>query len=193
MKIYKFRYLTKNDYENIAALLINGGIIIYPTETIYGIGCNINNQSAVDKIYEIKGRNVDKYFSALFRNIEMLESYVNINKRERDLIDKYWPGEVTLILNKKESGKTLGCRISPHDFLFHIFQYIDFPIVSTSANLSGLDYQGGIDEILNIFKDKVDAVIDAGNLPNNIPSTVVKVRDNKIEILREGKLKLDID
>ena len=193
-KIYKFSKLDNEQYKEIASVFKNGGIIVYPTETIYGIGCNLLNKDSIERIFSIKKRDKDKNFISLFKNTEMVNKYIEkINSVEKFLIDRFWPGELTLVLKEKNKDSTIACRVSPHKFIKNIFNYIDFPIISTSANISGQDFKGKIKDIIEVFNGKVDVIIDAGNINDTTPSTVVQVVNNKVKILRQGKLKLDID
>ena len=193
-KIYNFSKLDSEQYEEIASVFKNGGIAIYPTETVYGIGCNLLNKDSIERIFSIKKRDKDKNFISLFKNIEMVKNYTGeISNMERYLMKNFWPGELTLVLKEKNKDSTIACRISPHEFIKNIFNYIDFPIISTSANISGQDFKGKIKDIIKVFNGKVDIIIDAGDINDTTPSTIVQVVNNKVKILRQGKLKLDVD
>jgi len=187
-KIFYESNLNNEHYREIATILSENGTFIYPTETVYGLGCRGDNSETVKKIAEIKQRRLSKDFILLFKNIEMLQQYVIITSdKEKNLIKKYWPGELTIVL-QAISGGTMACRISPYPFIKNLFNYIDFPIVSTSANISNNGYTGKIDEIINTFAGKIDIIINAGSLFRKTPSTIVKVTNNRVIILRQGKL-----
>ncbi len=193
--IYKVSELSKSDYKYIANRLKKEEIIIYPTETIYGIGGNALINNVHKKIVAIKKRNKNKNFIWLFKDINMIKKYVITNDLEEKLIKKYLPGALTIILKSKISGiETIGVRISPHPFLKHLFEFIDFPIISTSANISNQKYEHDFEKILDEFKDKIDIFIKDNAIKNTNydiqPSTIVKVVNNKIVIIREGKIKL---
>ncbi len=192
--IYKVSKLKKDDYENIAYRLKKDEIIIYPTETIYGIGGNALNNNVHKKILSIKERDKDKNFIWLFKDINMIKNFVITNNIEEEIIKKYLPGALTIILKSKiPDFETIGVRISPHPFLKNLFKYIHFPIISTSANISNQNYIHNFNKILDIFKDKVNIFIEddvSKNSNSKQPSTIVKVVNNKIVVLREGKVKL---
>ncbi len=192
--IYKVSKLKKDDYENIAYRLKKDEIIIYPTETIYGIGGNALNNNVHKKILLIKKRDKDKNFIWLFKDINMIKNFVITNNIEEEIIKKYLPGALTIILKSKiPDFETIGVRISPHPFLKNLFKYINFPIISTSANISNQNYIHNFNKILDIFKDKVNIFIEddvSKNSNSKQPSTIIKVVNNKIVVLREGKVKL---
>jgi L-threonylcarbamoyladenylate synthase len=185
--MFKFNEIGNEDYLQISAILRDNGIFIYPTETIYGIGGKAFNNEVVERIVKIKNRPENKNFLVLFKNYEMLEKYVFIeNELEKELIEKYWPGELTIILNSKDKKHDIACRISSHTFVEKLFEYIDFPIISTSANYSGESYTGDFKKICEIFKGKIDAIVYDGDKFSK-PSTIVKVINNKLQIIRQGK------
>ena len=129
----------------------------------------------------------------LFGDLNMLSKYVEISDNtEQNLIDRYWPGNLTLILRAKNSfkifGKTVACRISPHPFIKNLFNFVNFPIVSTSANISEEKYSGDILRITEIFKGQVDIIVNSGSMPDKSPSTIVKVENGKPVIFRQGGL-----
>lgn len=186
--IYYLSKLKKNDYLFISEILKKGEILIYPTETIYGLGGNALDENVYRKIIEIKNREERKNFIWLFKDIDMLKKYVFFNKMEENLLKK----SITVILKSKiDDFNSIACRISPHPFLKKLFNFIDFPLISTSANISGKKYEHNFEKIIKIFNDKINLFIkdDISKEENPLPSTIVKVENNKIIILRQGKLK----
>jgi L-threonylcarbamoyladenylate synthase len=193
--IYKTSELSKDDYKNIANKLKKNEIMIYPTETIYGIGGNALINSVYKKIMSIKKRKEDKNFIWLFKDVDMIKNYVSLNKIEEKIINKYLPGALTIILKSKISDyETIGVRISPHPFLKNLFEYINFPLISTSANISNNKYIHDFNRIVDIFKDKVNFFIKDDDKKDKknayLPSTIIKVTNNKVKIIREGQIKL---
>lgn len=151
-------------------------IFIYPTDTIYGIGCDATNSSLVKKIREIKQRD-EKPFSMIAPSKEwILENF----KVDKNLIDKYLPGPYTLLLEKKDinflkevsSNEFVGVRIPDNSFT-KILQKLNIPIVTTSVNLSGKPFANSIDEIDPLIFEKVDIIINSGILSGR-PSTLIK-------------------
>ncbi len=183
--------------ELIVGDLKNGKIMIYPTETVYGIGCDAFNDTAVNRIFEIKKRPLSKSLIVLIEDIEMVkELVVEIKPVAKELIMAFWPGPLTMIfkaksgINKLLTGKTgtIALRQSPYPLLESIFEDFHHPIVSTSANISNEKPAASIQDIPTFITDKVDLIIDGGRI-NNIPSTVIDVTDNKIVYVREGVVK----
>lgn len=180
----------RNEIDEIARLISEGGVIVYPTDTVYGLGGNALSRDVVDRIYSIKRREKSKPVSIAMSK-DMLSSYVEISLRERILIDKYLPGKYTLILRKKRGislpeevapeGK-VGVRVPDHPFVEFLFERIDFPIVSTSANISGEKPPSTVEEAMSQLGDAVDLYVDWGKLPGT-PSRVIDLTKG-FEILR---------
>lgn len=152
-----------------------GKIFIYPTDTIYGLGCDATNEQAVEKIKQIKERDRDKPLSVIAPSLEWIEKNCII---DADL-DKYLPGPYTVILKKKEknflnhvsSTDSIGIRIPNCDFTKQI-QKAEVPFITTSVNLSGQAFAKNVGEIPEEIKNKVDVVVDTGEL-NGKPSTLI--------------------
>ena len=177
--------LRKNEIKKAVSILKSGGIIIYPTETSYGLGCDYTNKKAVRKIYKIKGRSKGKPFITLVDNIKMAKKYGIINKIAIKLIKKFMPGPLTLIVKGKKSEE-FTFRISSNKIANSLVKSLGKPLVSTSANISGKRPFYNSKNAIKQFDENVDAIIDAGKIPKIKPSTVVKVHDKKITIIREG-------
>jgi L-threonylcarbamoyladenylate synthase len=181
-----------------------GALCIYPTETCYGIGCDVKNHKAVEKIFEIKGRSKEKPCILLFRDMSMLSKYVVIPKNFEKIFLKYWPGPLTVLLEVLEKSnispllvpetRKISCRISSHPFIQRLFEYCDVPLLSTSANFSGDPNIYTSKEILEKFSSKKlspDIFVDAGDLALNPPSTIIEIKDGQVEILRQGSIRFD--
>ncbi|MBR3673419.1 MAG: threonylcarbamoyl-AMP synthase [Clostridia bacterium] len=178
-----------------------GGLVIFPTETVYGIGANAYNEEAVRKIYEVKMRPDEKPLSIMVSSIDEISKYAIIsNEIEEKIIKKYMPGPITIVLKKKpgvfdyiSSGKnTIGIRIPDNEIILKILKEAKLPIVAPSANISGKPSGIILSEILKDFDGKVDICIDGGKAKLSEPSTIVKVVDNKPVILRQGRIKICI-
>ena len=177
-----------------------GGAVIYPTETSYGLGVDFYNQEAVDRIYKIKNRDRSKPLPVIVPDIVSASSIVNFSDKAKRLAT-HWPGPLTLVLPFKYckwSGHCddfLALRVSNHPFANDLVSIFGKPVVSTSANLSdtGNSYDPAkIKEQFSKSEFKPDLLIDAGVLPPHLPSTIVKIEGDKIEILRQGDLKIEI-
>ena len=174
-----------------------GGIIIAPTDTVYGIIADALNEKAVEKIYEIKKRKKSNPLSILVSNKDMLKKVVKkVSFEEEKIIDKFFPGAITLIFEKNEqipdivtSGlDTVGIRMPNDKFLLKAIELLGSPIVATSLNLAGEESKTNLDNISQEILNNVDYVIDNGNTKIGVASTVAKIDGKKIEILREGTI-----
>ncbi len=200
VKIYDLGTISDTDYKDIKDHLQASGIIIYPTETSYAIGGNALDNSAVRKIYELKGRDADKPLPLLIKDLNMLLAIAAVGRREEDIISKFWPGPLTIIFNLKSKkpsenylftagSVSVGARISPHPFTARLFEEIDFPLISTSANLSGKESFSDFNELNEKFLSNLSNInilaINAGELTGG-SSTVIRIGKKNIEIIREG-------
>lgn len=192
--------INEDELNSCVNKLKNGGIVIFPTETVYGIGANAYNEHSVRKIYEIKKRPDEKPLSILVGNINEIEKYAVIsNELERKIINNFMPGPITIVLKKKQgmfdyvsSGKdTIGVRIPDNNIILTILNKLQLPIVAPSANISGKPSGIILQEILKDFNNKVDVCIDGGKAKLSEPSTIVQVIDGQIVILRQGKITLE--
>ncbi len=174
-----------------------GGIIIAPTDTVYGLISDALNEKAVEKIYEIKKRKKSNPCSILVSNKDMLKKVVKkVSFEEEKIIDKFFPGAITLIFEKNEqipdivtSGlNTVGIRMPNDKFLLKVIELLGSPIVATSLNLAGEETKTNLDNISKEILNNVDYVIDNGNTKIGVASTVAKIDGKKVEILREGTI-----
>ncbi len=178
---------TGKDIEKAADILRKGGVVIYPTETVYGIGANIFSEDALRKVFELKKRAVDKPISVAVSGFRMMEEFVYIGDKERRFLEKFLPGPVTVILRKKEvvpgiltSGKSaVGIRFPDNEAAIKLIELAGVPVTSTSANISGEAPPTRVDEI----KIKADYILDGGECRGE-PSTVVDLV--ALKILRRG-------
>ena len=179
--------LIGTDIRKASEIIRNKGIVIYPTETVYGIGANIFSETALEKVFAIKKRDKDKPVSVAVSDLKMMEELVYIGKKERQFIKKFLPGPVTVVLKKKElvpdmltSGSELvGIRFPSHETTIRLIQLAGVPITSTSANFSGEAPPRRVDEI----RISADYIIDGGECKGE-PSTVVDLVN--LKIIRSG-------
>lgn len=181
-----------------AEMIKEGKIVIFPTETVYGIGTNGLKSDSIKKIYEIKKRDFNKPISLLVNSIEMIETVAeDISDLEYALINRFCPGPFTIILKKKEkipdiltaNGDTVGIRMPDSLIARILIDYSGVPIATPSANISGKPSGTSVDNIMKDFKDSVDCIIDNGESKLGIASTIVKVENEKPIVLREGSIK----
>ncbi|MCX8094879.1 MAG: L-threonylcarbamoyladenylate synthase [Caldisericia bacterium] len=182
----------------IKKILENGGVGIIPTDTVYGLCVNALNKEAIKRIYKIKKRDLNKPLVLFVKNRDEIKNYGIVNDKCIKIIEKYIPGMITIVLKKKNPSfsislkkfETIGIRIPDDQFIISLLNSLDFPLATTSANISGEKTPKDIDGLKRIFMGVVDFIVDGGEL-GEIPSTVIEIIDYEIKILREGKIKKD--
>ena len=180
-----------------AELIRNGGIVVFPTETVYGIGANALNENAIKKLYDIKKRPLNKPISLLVNSIDMIEQVTkDITKLEYALIKAFFPGPLTIILKKKDivpnivtaNQDTVGIRMPANEIALKLIDYVGSPIATPSANISGKPSGINLKDIMEDFDGKVDCFIDDGPSKIGLASTIVQVVDGIPHILRQGSI-----
>ena len=180
-----------------AQMLKNGEIIVFPTETVYGVGTNAFIKQSINRLYEIKKRPRNKPISILVSNFDMINMCAsNISEIEYKVMKAFFPGPLTIILNKKEcipdeltnNTKTVGIRMPDNELTLKLIEYAGIPLATTSANISGKTSGISIDDIYGDFNENVDLYIDSGKSKIGIASTIVKIVNNEPIILREGTI-----
>ncbi|MGN7202633.1 L-threonylcarbamoyladenylate synthase [Pedobacter sp. SAFR-022] len=175
----------KTDIDKCLAVLKEGGVILYPTDTIWGLGCDATNEAAVEKINQIKGRAADKSFIILLDTDSKIQSYVSeVPEVAYDLIE-YAENPMTVIFdNARNLAKnvinqdgSVGIRVVRHDFVQQLLQRFRKPIVSTSANISGEPSPKNFDIISEEIKSKVDYIVEhqQDDRAEKKPSTIIKI------------------
>lgn len=190
--------IDENELKNTINVINNGGIVIFPTDTVYGIASNIDDEKAISNLFELKGRNDNKPICVLTSSVNKIEKVAYIKNKELELITKYMPGALTIILDKKEdisnrltsNLQTIGVRIPNNEIALNILKYIEKPLATTSANLSGNQPATKLEELVDEFNGKVDIIIDGGITDLKQSSTIIKVENNEIKVLREGTVKI---
>lgn len=192
------KIIKENDplvFDKVSESLAGGGIVIYPTETLYGIGCLAFNQEACRRIVEIKGRSADKGLIVLIRDAQMLDSHFHV---PAELLARYSRNQkpLTLILRPKSAfpeevsgGRdSVAARISPSPFVKEVLSRVGEPITSTSANISGRGNSNRFVDIRRDFPSGIDVIVDSGTLPPSMGSAIVNLTTASPEIIREGDL-----
>lgn len=191
----------EREIEKVVAVLKKGGLIIYPTDTVYGIGCDITNTKAMEKVARIKGVKLEKAnFSFICYDLSNLSDYVKqIDTPVYKILKKALPGPFTFILPSStnlpkafKNKKTVGIRIPDNNIIREIVKKLGNPIVSTSIYDEDdlLEYTTDPELIYEKWENSVDIVIDGG-YGSNIPSTVIDLSEGEITVLREGKGSVD--
>lgn len=195
---------TKELEEKVVDILRRGGVVIYPTETCYGIGVDPTNEAAADKLWRFKGGRGDKPVLIAVSGVEMAGRYGEPTNLFKKVSEKYWPGPVSLVILSKKNlvskvlgGKeTVGFRMPDMALMLSIISHFGKPITSTSANVSGGDNPYSLEQFLeNTPKDRlelIDLFIDAGQIPERKPSTVADVTGEEIKILRQGEVTIEV-
>lgn len=200
--VYDFKENIKNDeLEKVACTINKGGIVVFPTETVYGIGADATNDEAVANIFKAKGRPQDNPLIVHISDMEMLEDVAaDVNDVEKKLMDKFWPGPLTIILKAKENLSsrvtaglpTVGIRMPDNKIALSIIRASNKPIAAPSANVSGRPSGTRLEDIYDELKANVDVFVDGGQTDIGIESTVLKVdEDGIVNILRPGRISLE--
>jgi L-threonylcarbamoyladenylate synthase len=194
--------------KHLLSLVREGGVIIFPTETIYGIGCSVLSDNSIRRVFEIKGRKPDQPPPVLIGSRAQLDTLVSkIPLCSKALMEKYWPGSLTLILPARDeissllcgvsidgSTRTIGVRWTGHPTA-RVLCAEGEPLIATSANFSGATGRAAapqtVDDIDFDFQQRVDAVIDDGAV-GGLPSTIIDCTGDAPRIIREGALKIKL-
>lgn len=167
-------------------VLKKGGLVAFPTETVYGLGASAKNKRAIKKLHEVKNRPQDKPFSLLISNIYIIDDFaVDVLPFAYRLADKFWPGPLTVVLKAKKS-LTVGLRMPKDKVALDIVRSADFPIACPSANLSGNNPPLNADDVLKDLNGKIELVLDGGKVELGTSSTVVDASELPVKILRRG-------
>lgn len=190
--------LNFTEVEPAAHSLQRGGVVIYPTETVYGLGAMMFSESAVQRVYEIKGREPDKPLSVMIASREEIaELCSTLTEPAEMLMAAFWPGPLTLILSAgnrvpaylKSSKNTIGIRFPDHAICNALVRLVGQPLTSTSANFSGEPTPASFFEISEPLQNRVDFILDGGACRERVPSTVVDVSTGKTpQLLRAGSI-----
>ncbi len=194
MKVVK---QSQNAAAKAAGFLKNGGVIICPTDTVYGFLADASNKKAVGKIYKIKKRPTSKPLPVFVKDMKMARQLAEIDGRQAKILKKFWPGKYTFILKRKSDvGRpialygvdkhTIALRIPKYSFLNSVLKKVNRPLAQTSVNISAKAPLNTIDQIISTFgKNKlVDLVINAGSLKNVKPSKIIDLRSSSTKIVR---------
>ena len=187
----------KDGVEKTSQIIEKGGVAVFPTDTVYGIGCNPYNVNSVKKIYEIKSRDEIKSLPVLAYSLDIVKKITIIDKFTEKIIKKYWPGPLTLILTLtdqklKESLKLqnkIAIRIPDSKCTLKLLEKCKL-LVGTSANISGNSSYTNPDECIKNIKN-YDVFLNGGTITSKGESTIIEIENEKIKIIREGALKAE--
>ncbi len=186
------KYNNGDSLKIVIEALKEGKLVVYPTDTLYGLAVNTENSEAIKKLFSVKNRSLDKPISVCFHDLKQLEDYVILTDKVRDIVKKLLPGPYTLLLNKKDNMSSLltantsvvGVRIPNHIVPYELTK--EFPITSTSANISNVPTPDNVYEIKNQLKGDVSVYVDYGKLNSSKASTIIDLTKDKPIIIRRG-------
>jgi L-threonylcarbamoyladenylate synthase len=187
----------QNQIRQAIKALQQGDVIVFPTETVYGVGADSTNYEAIDKLFKIKHRPKDNPVTLHVSDINMVTHVGIVNEYARKLIDDFWPGALTLILNVKAESiapnvnagrKTVGFRMPDNEISALLISKFGHPVAGTSANISGKLSSTSLSQVSEYFKDKISAYIDGGPSKIGIESTVIDLTKNIPTIIRPGSI-----
>ncbi len=203
MEIVDVKGNKKEIVKKALEVLKRGGLVVYPTETCYGIGADATNEKAIAKLLEYKTRREGKPLSVVMAEKEMAKKYIELNDMAENIYDKYLPGPITVVSKslggvvkgvESESG-TLGVRVPDYSLILEISKEFKKPFTATSANMSYDPKPYSVESLLKNLPEKkknlIDLIIDGGELPKNEASTVVDTTLNTMNVLREGKVSFE--
>ncbi len=175
-----------------AKIIRNGGLVVFPTETVYGVAADFSNPKAMKRLRDVKKRADGKPFSILISQKGLISNYTSITDTKLyKLIDACWPGPLTVIVPAKEEGKTIGVRMPDHPIALRLVQDSQCTIAAPSANIEGNEPPSTCEEALKELDGLVDVVIDGGVARIGMGSSVVDVTKERPIVLREGVIKQD--
>jgi len=189
---------TADNLATASQILIDGGLVAYPTDTVYGLGCNPFIIKALKRVFKVKGER-DKPLPILASDVESIERIAFLLGRARKIAARFWPGPLTLVVPKKTvlpevatcNLNSVGVRIPKHDVALRLIRLSNGLLVGTSANKTGAKPPCTAQETAEQLGEEVDLILDGGPVPLGTPSTVVDLTQEKTKILREGPIRLE--
>ncbi|MGY5143115.1 MAG: L-threonylcarbamoyladenylate synthase [Candidatus Nitrosopumilus sp. bin_32a] len=184
----------KEGIEKASQIISQGGIVIFPTDTVYGIGCDPYNKASIEKIYKIKSRDTTKSVPVLTYSIETAERIAQFDQFTKKIVKKFWPGPLTIILKVtdkkiKESmnlKNKIAIRVPDHKCTLELLKKCNY-LVGTSANISGNLSYTNPEECLKSLQN-YDVFVDGGIITSSGESTIIEIENEEINIIREGSL-----
>ncbi len=191
----------KSDYSEAIIEAVNmlktGGVVVCPTDTVYGLMANACDCNAVEQVFKIKERPITKPLPIIARNMAWVKELVQMPGKLEETLSEIWPGATTVILPRKKvipkivtaGSPNVGIRIAKYELIDKILAKFGYPLTATSANISGEEPTGNIKRVIASFKGKIwkpDLILDVGNLPKSEPSAILDLSTIKPKILRVG-------
>ncbi len=185
----------EKDFKRAADVISGGGVVGFPTETLYGLGADPMNPRAVEKLYSLKGRKENKPTSIVISGRELLDFFAReISLDAEILMEKFWPGPLTIIFSAKDSVNplltggtgTIAARVPGSPVSLSLLKACNCPLTAPSANPEGKPAAASAGAVMEYFDGRIDLVIDAGPSPGRAPSTIVDLSCPRVRIIRQG-------
>lgn len=191
----------EKEIEKAVGILNEGGIVIFPTDTAFGIGCRIDNEESVERLFKIRKRPNDMAVPVLVNSIKMAKSYLeNVDEKVLGLMNKYWPGALTIVLDcdkklvhelVRGGGSTIGVRMPDHSDLLELISDVGVPILGPSANFHGESTPYLVEDLDPELIRLADYVLSGGTKETKNVSTVIDCTKDPWKMLRQGAIKID--
>ncbi|MBP9716897.1 MAG: threonylcarbamoyl-AMP synthase [Candidatus Levybacteria bacterium] len=190
-----------NNIDEAIEVIRGGGIVILPTDTAFGISCRIDDEKAVKRLFEARKRPVSQATPVLFDSIERVREFVSFDSKIEELMNKFWPGALTIVLKcdiskvpelVRGGGENLGVRIPDHEIPRKIVEGVGMPILGPSANFHGEPTPYKFEELDNSLIKLVDLVVEGKTKGENLASTVIDCTEEPWKIIRQGAVKIDL-
>jgi L-threonylcarbamoyladenylate synthase len=191
--------------EETVAVLRSGGVVLYPTDTTYALAANALDEKAVDRVFQLKGRDYSKPIHVIVRDMEQAAQYVFAGEMARSIANHFLPGALTLVLPQRTNSgippllvagaTTLGVRIPDHPVCKALSNALPFPVTTTSANRSGMPNTYSVEAVreqLGTDFDKIDLTLDVGELDSGSVSTVIAIEGGSVKLIREGAISFSV-
>ena len=193
--VFESEYPSLKKISIIVEMLKRGKVIIYPTDTVYGLGVNAFDSEAVYKIFRIKKRPLNQALPIAVSGLKMAQSLVNITEKAKILMETFWPGALTIILEKTSpipeivtGGRIgIGIRTPNHPVALTVVEMLNVPIIATSANIHGEISPVNVEEVSDQLRKSVDLIIDGGTI-SGTPSTIINMLEEPPMIIRKGNV-----
>ncbi len=185
------KHLDRATLAKAVACLKRGGLVVYPTETAYALGCDPENTAAIKKLFSLKKRDASKPLPMISASLSIARRFVKLDRYAAMLAHAFWPGPLTLVAPAAKGKKWLAVRVSPSPWAKALSLGLGKPIISTSANLSGRTTRYDAASVLRDLGTVPDLVLDAGALKNVPPSTIVRAEGGVMKLLRQGAITED--
>lgn len=203
LKIEKISDISDDKWDSLSKEIKKGSLIIYPTDTVYGLGAIVTNEQSINNVYLAKSRSFTSPLIALLSSIDKVKDVAQVSDKNKELLNKlasaFWPGALTVILKRKNhipsimvsNGDTIGVRIPNLDLAIKIIDLAGGVLATTSANISGEATPKSYSELSEAIKSKVDILVDSGECKLGEASTIIDLTSDIPRILRKGAISID--